>query len=81
MTLFNVVAKVPGNGIVTVANYRTGEIYVDRKQAFELIEKDDQQWHRYLGVGLKNFEVFKIEVGKEYGDLIVSVLKGEEYDY
>lgn len=75
MTLYNVVSKVPGNGIVTVADYLTGEIYVDRKQAFEIIEKNDQQWHRYLGIGLKNFRVYGIEIGKVYGDLIVSVLK------
>jgi hypothetical protein len=74
MTLYNVLSKVPGNGIVTVADYLTGEIYVDRKQAFEVIEKNDQQWHRYLGIGLKNFQVYRIEVGKAFGDLIVSVL-------
>lgn len=77
MTLYNVLATVPGNGIVTVADYLTGEIYVDRKQTFEIIEKNDQQWHRYLGIGLKNFDVYGIEVGKAYGDLIVSVLKGK----
>lgn len=74
MTLYNVISKVPGNAIVTVADYLTGEIYVDRKQSFEVIEKNDQQWHRYLGTGLKNFRVYGIEVGKIYGDLIVSVL-------
>ena len=75
MTLYNVVSKVPGNNIVTVADYLTGEIYVDRKQAFEIIERNDQQWHRYLGTGLKNFQVYRIEIGKAHGDLIVSVLK------
>lgn len=77
MTLYNVLATVPGNNIVTVVNYLTGEIYIDRRQAFEIIEKNDQQWHRYLGIGLKNFTVYRLEVGKAYGDLIVSVLPPE----
>ena len=75
MTLYNILSKVPGNSIVTVADYLTGEIYVDRKQTFDVIEKNDQQWHRLDGIGLKNYRVYKLEVGKVYGDLIVSVLK------
>lgn len=78
MTLYNILANVPGNNIVTVANYLTGEIYIDRKQTFDIIEKNDYQWHRYLGHGLKNFEVYRIEIGKIYGDLIISVLPKEK---
>lgn len=77
MTLYNVLVYVPHNDIVTVADYLSGEIYVDRKKVYEVIEKNDQRWHRYLGIGLKNFRVHKISVGKVYGDLIVEVLKEE----
>lgn len=77
MTLYNVLASVPGCDLVTVEDYLSGEIYVDRKKCYNVIEKNDQQWHRYLGIGLKNFRVYGIEVGKVYGDLIVKVLKDE----
>ena len=75
MTLYNILSKVPGNGIVTVADYLTGEIYIDCKQTFEIIEKNDAQWHRYHGIGLKTFRVYRIEIGNVHGDLIVSVLE------
>lgn len=77
MTLYNVLANVPSRDIVTVADYLNGEIYVDRKEVYNVIENNDQQWHRYLGIGLKNFRVYRIAVGKVYGDLIVEVLKEE----
>lgn len=74
MTLHDVLATVPGNALVTVSDYLDGSIFVDCKQCFDVIGNNDQQWHRYHGKGLKNFEVYGIEVGKVYGDLIVSVL-------
>ena len=77
MTLYNVLANVPSCDLVTVADYLNGEIYVDRKKVYNVIENNDQQWHRYLGIGLKNFRVYRIEVGKVYGDLVVKVLKEE----
>jgi hypothetical protein len=77
MTLYNVLAIAPGCDVVTVEDYLSGEIYVDRKEVYNVIEKNDQQWHRYLGIGLKNFRVYSIEVGKVYSDLIVKVLKDE----
>lgn len=75
MKLGRIISAVPGNDIVTIEDYLTGKIYVDRKKAYEIIEKNDQQWHQYQGTGLKNFIVYRIEVGKAHGDLIVSILK------
>lgn len=73
MTLYNVLSTVPGNQIVTVANYIDGYIYADRKQTFEVIEK--MGFKRYFDIKLLDHKVYKIEIGKTYGDLIVSVLK------
>ena len=75
MKLYNVLCNVPSRDFVTVANYLTGEIYVDRKVVCDVIEQNDEQWHRYAGIGLKNFRVYKIRVGKVYGDLIIEVLR------
>ena len=72
MTLYNILSHVPGNQTATVADYISGEIYIDRKQTFEIIEKNDKQWYTD---GLRNYQVYKIEIGKVYGDLIISVLK------
>lgn len=72
MTLYNILASTAQNTITTVADYISGTIYVDRKKVFEIMEKNDQQWHRD---GLKNYKVYKIEIGNVYGDLIISVLK------
>ena len=77
MTLYNVLVNVPYCEIVTVTDYLSGEVYVDRKEVYKVIEKNDLQWHRYRGIGLKNFRVHRISVGKVYGDLIVEVLKEE----
>jgi hypothetical protein len=73
MTLYNVLSIVPQNQIVTIANYIDGSIYADRKQTFEVIEKIG--FKRYFDIKLLEHEVYKMEIGKTYGDLIVSVLK------
>ena len=78
MTLYNVLANVPCNEIVTVADYLSGEIYVDQKEVYNVIEENEQQWHRYRGIGLKNFRVYVIKVGKVYHDLIIKVLNENE---
>ena len=75
MTLYNVLSVIPGNQLVTISDYLTGDIYVDRKEVYNVIEKNDQQWHRYHGVGIKSFRVYKIEIGTVYGDLMVSILE------
>ena len=77
MTLYNVLENVPLCEIVTVTDWLSGEVYVDRKSVYKVIEKNDLQWNRYRGIGLKNFRVYRISVGKVYGDLIVEVLKEE----
>lgn len=77
MTLYNVLAKVPFCDRVTVVDYKSGEIYVDRKSVDEMVEEKDVQRRSFLGIGLGNFQVYKIRVGKVYGDLIVEVLKEE----
>ena len=66
---------IPENETVTVADYITGEIFVDNKKPSEIIHSNDAQWHRYNGVGLKNYSIYRIETGKVFGDLIFSVLQ------
>ena len=73
--LERIICITPGNAPVTVADYITGEIYVDRETAYNIIHGNDERWHRMNGGGLKNYVVYKIEVGKTYGDLIISILK------
>lgn len=75
MTLYNVLAKVPFCDIVTVVDYISGEIYIDRKSVNQMVEEDEELLGSYSGTGLMNFQVRKIRVGKVYSDLIVEVLK------
>ena len=75
MKLERIINCIPGNAPVTVADYITGEIFIDRETAYNIIHGNDERWHRMNGNGLKNSTVYKVEVGKTYGDLIISILK------
>lgn len=75
MNLERIISMIPDNETVTVANYIDGSIYVDNKNPSEIIYGNDEQWHRYNGVGLKNYRIYRIETGKVFGDLIFSVLQ------
>lgn len=75
MKLERAISMIPDNETVTVADYITGEIFVDNKKPSEIIHGNDAQWHRYNGVGLKNYRIYRIETGKVFGDLIFSVLQ------
>lgn len=71
MKLERAICMIPDNETVTVADYITGEIYVDNKKPSDIIHGNDKQWHRD---GLKNYSIYRIETGKVFGDLIFSVL-------
>ena len=72
MKLERAISMIPDNETVTVADYLTGEIYVDNKKPTDIIHGNDKQWHRD---GLKNYNIYRIETGKVFGDLIFSVLQ------
>lgn len=71
MTLHNVVTIIPSLDIVTIADYIDGSIYVDRETAENIINGNDRRWHHEL----KHCLVYGIEVGKVYGDIIISIVK------
>ncbi len=71
MTLYNVVTIIPSLDLVTIADYITGEIYIDRDTPDRIINFDDHRWHHEL----KNCRVYGIEAGKVYGDIIISIVK------
>lgn len=75
MKLERAICMIPDNETVTVADYLTGEIYVDNKKPSEIIHGNDAQWHRYNGIGLKGYIVYRIETGKVFGDIIISVFE------
>ena len=72
MKLERAICMIPDNETVTVADYLTGEIYVDNKKPCDIIHGNDKQWHRD---GLKSYRIYRIETGKVFGDLIFSVLQ------
>lgn len=72
MKLERAICMIPDNETVTVSDYLTGEIYVDNKKPSDIIHGNDKQWHRD---GLKNYNIYRIETGKVFGDLIFSVLQ------
>lgn len=64
MTLYQVVSCLPGCQLVTVADYLSGDIYVDSELAEDVVYSE-----------FKSFRVYKIEVFQGcYSDLIISVL-------
>ena len=69
MKLERAICMIPDNETVTVADYLTGEIYVDNKKPSDIIHGNDAQLHRYNGVGLKDYRIYRIETGKVFGDL------------
>ena len=74
MKLLDVISRLSEDTFVTVANEK-GEILVDcdtceRIKAFDEV---DEELHRILRKG----NVYKIEIGKVYKDLILSVVVGK----
>ena len=61
MTLSDVINVVPPNETVTVYDYTTGEILIDRNSILYEFSK------------IEHLKVCCIEVGKCYGDLIIGV--------
>lgn len=75
MTLYNVVSCIPGKKIVTVEDYVTHEIFIDCDTAWNVIHNHDQIFHKF---GLKNFTVYKLDVGEVFGDIIISVMNDKK---
>jgi len=72
MTLNSVIATIPMSDTVTVADYLSGDILIDCAAAVKVANNK-----RYLDE-LRECEVYRIEVGKAHGDLIISVwLQGQ----
>lgn len=64
MTLYQVASLLPGCQLVTVADYLSGDIYVDSELVGDVVHSD-----------FKSFKVYKIEVGQGCSsELIISVL-------
>lgn len=65
MTLSDVINVVPPNETVTVYDYATGDILIDRNSILYEFSK------------IEHLKVCCIEVGKCYGDLIICVRKNK----
>ena len=65
MTLSDVINVVPPNETVTVYDYATGDILIDRNSILYEFSK------------IEHLKVCYIEVGKCYGDLIICVRKNK----
>ena len=65
MTLSDVINVVPPNETVTVYDYTTGDILIDRNSILYEFSK------------IEHLKVCCIEVGKCYGDLIICVRKNK----
>jgi hypothetical protein len=69
MKLYNIIMASPMQQTITVTDYTTNDILVDCETVHNIIGS-----RRFI-LELQNLQVYKLEVGKEYGDLIVHVSK------
>ena len=67
MTLYNIISASPMQQTITVDHYLTNEILIDCETVHNIIGS-----RRFIQE-LQHLQVYKLEIGKEYGDLIVSV--------
>lgn len=67
MTMYTVMSAIPTEDIVTIANYITGDIIVT--DTVENIMNRDKFHKEY-----KKMRVYKMKVGKVFGDLIIEAL-------
>lgn len=67
MTLYNIIMATEMQQTITVADYITNDILIDCETVHNILGS-----RRFIQE-LQNLNVYKLEIGKEYGDLIVHV--------
>ena len=68
MTLYNIINSIPCGDTVTVVNYITRDIIIDCEAVTNII---DSKTFR----DISKYKVYRLEVGKTFGDLIISVVE------
>ena len=68
MTLYNIINSIPCGDTVTVVNYITGDIIIDCEAVTNII---DSKTFR----DISKCKVYRLEVGKTFGDLIIAVVE------
>ena len=76
MTLYNIINSIPCGDTVTVVNYITGDIIIDCEAVANIIDSTtaniiDSKTFR----DISKYKVYKLEVGKIFGDLIIAVVE------
>ena len=71
MKVLDVVCRMPAETLVTIEDYRKEEILVDRATCDRIcaFDETDEKIRKIL----HNGNVYKMEIGKVYGDLILSI--------
>ena len=67
MKLYDIIMASPMQQTITVNHYLTAEVLIDCETVHNIIGS-----RRFIQE-LQNLQVYKLEIGKEYGDLIVHV--------
>ena len=67
MKLYDIIMASPMQQTITVAHYITHDILIDCETVHNIIGS------RRFTLELSHLQVYKLEIGKEYGDLIVHV--------
>ena len=68
MTLYNIINSIPCGDTATIVNYITGDIIIDCEAVTNII---DSKTFR----DISKYKVYKLEVGKIFSDLIISVVE------
>ena len=67
MKLYDIIMATPMRQTITVDDYITGDVLIDCETVHNIIGS-----RRFIQE-LQNLRVYKLEIDKEYGDLIVHV--------
>lgn len=67
MTLYNIVNAAPMQQTITAIHYLTDEVLIDCETVHNILGS------RRFHLELKDLDVYKLEIGKEHGDLVVHV--------
>jgi hypothetical protein len=72
MKALDVICRMQSTDLVTVEDYKKGEILIDRDTPDRICAFDevDNKIHNIL----RNYSVYKITIGKVFGDIILSVV-------
>ena len=68
MTLYNIINSIPCGDSVTIVNYIAGDIIIDCEAVTNIINSKTFQ-------DISKYKVYRLEVGKTFGDLIISVVE------